>query len=100
MFGRYGGDEFVVILPEIGPWQAINWAELMRTDAAAMRVEFCTGVVQLSVSVGVANRAAGDTDVQQLVERADKALYSAKRMGRDQVRSETSAKPMDGNAAQ
>ncbi|MEO8742150.1 MAG: diguanylate cyclase [Lysobacteraceae bacterium] len=87
LFGRYGGDEFVVILPDIGPWQAIVWAENMRADAAARNLEFCTGMLHLSVSVGVANRAAGDADVQQLVERADKALYSAKRMGRDQVRS-------------
>ncbi|MEO8741925.1 MAG: diguanylate cyclase [Lysobacteraceae bacterium] len=87
LFGRYGGDEFVVILPDIGPWQAIVWAENMRADAAAHDLEFCTGILHLSVSVGVANRAAGDADVRQLVERADKALYSAKRMGRDQVRS-------------
>ena len=87
LFGRYGGDEFVVILPDIGPWQAINWAENMRADAAARNLEFCTGMLHLSISVGVANRAAGDVDVRQLVERADKALYSAKHMGRDQVRS-------------
>ena len=93
LFGRYGGDEFVVILPDIGPWQAINWAETMRADAAARNLELCTGILHLSVSVGVANRAAGDADVRQLVERADKALYAAKRMGRDQVRSAGSHDP-------
>ena len=87
MFGRYGGDEFVVILPDLNPDQARNWAEAMRADATSQDIEFTTGKLRLSVSIGVANRRPDDATMQQLVERADKALYEAKRMGRNQVQA-------------
>jgi diguanylate cyclase (GGDEF)-like protein len=84
-YGRYGGDEFVVMLPDMSPEQARSWAEAMRVDATSHDLAFVSGKLRLSVSVGVASRRPEDVTVQELVERADKALYEAKRMGRDRV---------------
>ena len=84
-YGRYGGDEFVVMLPDMSPEQAHGWAEAMRVDATSRDLTFASGKLRLSVSVGVASRLPEDGTAQELVERADKALYEAKRMGRDRV---------------
>ncbi len=84
-YGRFGGDEFVVMLPDMDPEQAKKWAEAMRADATSQDLTFPSGKLRLSVSVGVASRRAEDDTAQQLVERADQALYEAKRLGRDRV---------------
>jgi diguanylate cyclase (GGDEF)-like protein len=87
IFGRYGGDEFVVILPDFNPEHAGRWAETFRADVTGRELALASGKLRLRVSIGVANRFKDDLDVKQLVERADKALYAAKRMGRDQVQA-------------
>ncbi len=90
MYGRYGGDEFVVILPDFNPEQARAWAERLREQITGEDQVFASGTFRMGVSIGVANRMPADSEVRQLVERADKALYSAKRMGRDQVQAAAS----------
>ena len=90
MYGRYGGDEFVAILPDFSPERAHRWAEDLRAKITGKDHTFETGSLSMRVSIGVANRMPGDTEVRQLVERADKALYAAKRMGRDQVQAAAS----------
>ena len=90
LFGRYGGDEFVVVLPDFNPERARAWAEGLRAEVTSQDHAFASGTLRLRVSIGVANRMPADSEVRQLVERADKALYSAKRMGRDQVQAAAS----------
>jgi diguanylate cyclase (GGDEF)-like protein len=71
---RYGGDEFVVVMPHTDLMGAGILAERLRTKVA--------GAMPFTVSVGVASAATGDTS-ESLFQRADAALYRAKSEGRD-----------------
>jgi len=83
--GRYGGEEFIVILPETGEQEAAQFAERVRSrieeylftdDAVELRMTVSSGVSTLS----------GDIDSpDKLLKRADEALYEAKETGRNQV---------------
>ena len=84
--GRFGGEEFVVLLPDVTPDDAAEIAERVRQAVARLEVPVGDDTVRdLSVSVGVAcYPSAGDT-VDRLVHAADTALLHAKRTGRDRV---------------
>jgi len=81
IFGRWGGEEFLLILPGTGVAAAADLAEAIRARIAA--TDFA-GVGRKTASFGVAGIGVGDT-VTALLGRADQALYRAKRAGRDQV---------------
>jgi diguanylate cyclase (GGDEF)-like protein len=81
---RYGGEVFVVVLPGTTLVAAIEVAERLRqgvADASLMSMP----LVRATVSIGAAQHAIGET-VEQLLSRADSAVYAAKRAGRNQVR--------------
>lgn len=82
---RFGGEEFVILLPETAPEQAAGALDTVRMAVAARRVE-CRGAAPLSVTVsfGVACFGEGD-DAERVFIRADAALYQAKGAGRDRV---------------
>jgi diguanylate cyclase (GGDEF)-like protein len=84
--GRYGGEEFIVVMPETDLDGAMAAAENLRREIA--RVPF-TGdglTIGMTISAGVTGRVAVPSlDVDQLLRRADSALYTAKAQGRDQV---------------
>ena len=86
---RYGGDEFAVILPATGKTDAFAVAEKVRSEVAHLLVdaqrESCPRELAIRVSIGVAAAAVG-TQPLDLLEAADRALYKAKAMGRNQVR--------------
>ncbi|MFN3304613.1 MAG: diguanylate cyclase [Roseateles sp.] len=80
---RFGGEEFAVLLPELaGPLEAVMTAEKIRAAVAA--AEF-PEVGRLTLSVGVSLASPDDESVQELIARADTALYEAKRGGRNAV---------------
>jgi two-component system cell cycle response regulator len=83
--GRWGGEEFVVVLPHTSVDDALVVAERLRADIADAPVGLGTGsdLVPLSVSIGVAAHQGELPDV--LLHRADLALYDAKNSGRDRV---------------
>ncbi|MEV6878118.1 GGDEF domain-containing protein [Amycolatopsis sp. NPDC051128] len=88
--GRFGGEEFVVLLPDIGPAAVLAVAERIREAIAALQVEYEDGshvrvIGALSASIGVATYPDGGTAVERLLQAADKALYRAKDAGRNQV---------------
>lgn len=80
--GRFGGEEFLVVLPNAAMTQAVAAAEAYR--AAILGIDDFG--VRVTVSVGVASTSAGDTDWKSVVLRADRALYQAKDCGRNCVR--------------
>ena len=86
IFGRYGGEEFLFILPQCGQAEAIQVAERVRQCVSATTVEGAFGQVQITISIGVASISASSQEsANGLLERADAALYAAKRAGRDRV---------------
>ncbi len=82
---RYGGEEFAVILRRASAEQAIDVAERIRQAVAAIPPERLGVGRPITVSVGVAVAGEREEDVRGLMERADRALYLAKRRGRDRV---------------
>ena len=80
--GRYGGEEFFILLPNVDQQGAIAAAERLRLQIAALR--FPLDELDVTVSIGVASHQEGD-DMQFLVNRADLAMYQSKRAGRNQV---------------
>jgi diguanylate cyclase (GGDEF)-like protein len=92
ILARYGGDEFMVILPQarangLEPTAARNVAERIRAALRAHRFESVEGRsdVALTVSIGVAGIGLGGYTHDELLSSADKALYLAKHQGKDRV---------------
>jgi len=86
-FARFGGEEFLAILPDMDKSAAIDCAEQLRAETEALRVDNSDGdSIAFTVSIGVAvyNRDQKET-LDQLVYRADEKLYEAKKSGRNQV---------------
>jgi diguanylate cyclase (GGDEF)-like protein len=82
---RYGGEEFAVILRRASALQAADVAERIRAAVAAIPPERLGIAQPVTVSIGVAVADGSDDDVRSLLERADRALYEAKRRGRNRV---------------
>lgn len=85
VFGRYGGEEFIAILPGRGGALARQIGERLRAAVERQAAEWEGQVIKLTVSVGVATRREGERTPAATIERADKALYAAKRAGRNCV---------------
>lgn len=85
-FGRLGGEEFGLLLPNTDAEGALSLAE--RIVAAAAACEVATGNLRLrfTVSVGSTELGAGDSSFESVFARADKALYEAKAGGRNCAR--------------
>ena len=81
---RYGGEEFVVLLRNPSPAIALEVGERVRTSVAALDLRQL-GADRVSVSVGVAVAGHADQPIADLIEQADRALYRAKRAGRNRV---------------
>jgi diguanylate cyclase (GGDEF)-like protein len=81
---RYGGEEFVVLLRNPSPDIALEVGERVRSSVSGLDLERL-GVPSVSVSVGVAVARQADQPIADLIEQADRALYRAKRAGRDRV---------------
>ncbi|MYM66383.1 diguanylate cyclase [Pseudoduganella sp. FT55W] len=88
MASRFGGEEFVLLMPETELDVARAAAERLRADIAALRIEGDNGeTITLTISIGVASSDPQGTmdSASSLLSRADKALYQAKHEGRDRV---------------
>jgi len=94
VFGRLGGEEFGIILPETDAEQALQVADRLRQAIAIASVALPQGgSVGITTSVGVATYSEADSDVDAVFNRADRALYDAKRSGRDRVSSRGDSSP-------
>jgi len=87
--GRLGGEEFGIILPETDAAKALQVADRVRQAVANASIPLPNGgSVGITTSVGVATYSEADPDFDAVLARADRALYEAKRSGRDRVSSE------------
>ncbi len=83
ILGRYGGEEFLIIMPDTGLEDARGLAERIRTSVR----EESTGNVAVTLSLGVVCVQESDRSVDDIIRRADENLYKAKKSGRDRVSS-------------
>ena len=84
--GRYGGEEFVIILPETNSSGAQLVGERIRSVVSKLPFMLPNGSeIGLTISIGIACFPNCAGNIEQLIERADAALYSAKEAGRNRV---------------
>lgn len=88
VFARIGGDEFILLLPQINCQQAYEVLQRVSLALASQPLNFDTGSVTLTISAGIAGVAGGDDSVDTLLKRGDRALYLAKKAGRNRVMME------------
>jgi diguanylate cyclase (GGDEF)-like protein len=83
---RYGGEEFVVIMPDAPEETAVQRAEMIREAVEQLRIPFRGEVIgPLTISVGISMSERGGDDATDLIRLADAALYRAKHAGRNRV---------------
>ena len=82
---RYGGEEFLMVLVETGPSQAMPVAERLRQLVEVQPIRAFDETLQQTISMGLACFPEDGRELQQLIDRADEALYAAKQAGRNRV---------------
>jgi diguanylate cyclase (GGDEF)-like protein len=77
---RYGGEEFVMLIPDADKEAAFSLAERIREELAKVKIDY---LPPITVSLGIATFPTNGTEVQDLIKKADAAMYAAKRAGRN-----------------
>ncbi|MCL2389174.1 MAG: GGDEF domain-containing protein [Elusimicrobia bacterium] len=85
LVGRYGGEEFIALLPMIDPEQAYEIAQTIRSLVRQKGFEQNDNKFSISISIGISRYPEDGTTVEELTSAADKALYHAKQNGRNMV---------------
>jgi len=80
---RYGGEEFLVVLPGTSPQDALRRAEQLRADFVALKPEVDGQIINLTASIGVAIYPFDGEKIEDILHYVDTALYQAKGKGRD-----------------
>jgi diguanylate cyclase (GGDEF)-like protein len=90
ILGRYGGEEFLILLPETQHDKALEAAERIRKQVEAMVLPAAKGPLKLTISAGVATLdLEAPVSLDELIKNADDALYGAKAAGRNRVQGAT-----------
>jgi len=84
ILGRFGGEEFVVLMPETTLEQSIAVANRMLRLFSDVRFEVCETIIQITVSIGIAPYLEG-VAIDRLVDHADQAMHAAKKGGRNRI---------------
>ncbi|MCB2413573.1 diguanylate cyclase [Demequina sp. TTPB684] len=82
---RFGGEEFILLLPGVPVDEAKQWADALRAACAEVQVPTREGAITLTASAGVASAAPGSINASALIDAADAALYRAKAADRDRT---------------
>ena len=85
LIARYGGDEFIVLLPENDTIAATEVADRICHSIMKIRIETAQGKARVTASIGVASLDKGMSTLSALIEQADRALYNAKKFGKNRV---------------
>jgi diguanylate cyclase (GGDEF)-like protein len=91
LVSRTGGEEFVVLMPETTLERGIEVAERLRHAISQIALPVSGGCLTLSASFGVATLRPGETSIDEMLKRADQALYRSKANGRNRVSSQEPA---------
>ncbi|WP_244070776.1 EAL domain-containing protein [Nitrosomonas sp. PY1] len=83
--GRYGGEEFCLVLPNIDTEIALKIAERIRTNVMNTTAYHAFGIERVTISLGISLIADGAKNTNEMIDLADKALYFSKRNGRNRV---------------
>ncbi len=84
--GRYGGEEFVVLLPGADVYASLSAAERFRESVEAAEISYGSEIMRLTVSIGVHSQIAEEaSNIEQMIGFADYALYQVKNGGRNKV---------------
>ncbi|MEW5984950.1 MAG: diguanylate cyclase [Acidobacteriota bacterium] len=86
---RYGGEEFLIVLPDTSLEGATRVAENIRREIAELKIIFDNSTIQVTVSLGLTIAHDDELETNQVISRADTALYRAKELGRNRVEAET-----------
>jgi len=84
VIGRYGGEEFLLLLPDSCLNEAVAVIGRLQRELAAKPMPWGKAQLQVTFSAGIAAHGAGDA-VETLIQRADQALYAAKRAGKNRL---------------
>jgi diguanylate cyclase (GGDEF)-like protein/PAS domain S-box-containing protein len=87
LLGRVGGEEFILILPDTPKQNAEYVAERMRERLELSEIKYEQHTLKITASFGVASIREADIAMEEIIERADAAMYTAKNSGRNQVQS-------------
>lgn len=83
---RYGGEEFILLLPNTPEEGALEVAERLRVATAALKIQFSEHIIEMTTSAGIYSAVVSDPHNPQLyTDNADKALYQAKQQGRNRI---------------
>lgn len=85
VFGRYGGEEFIMALPACGEAEAKQLAERIRAAVADSPVHYSGQQIPVTLSIGISLLNGGSTEVDAAIKKADQALYYCKQNGRNCV---------------
>ncbi|KGJ90683.1 GGDEF domain-containing protein [Colwellia psychrerythraea] len=94
LFGRYGGEEFAIILPETNLAGAKELAQRICDKIATTLLNYNAEIIKVTVSLGVTQLNGAEANYEELITKADEALYQAKALGRNQVCSAICAKTL------
>jgi diguanylate cyclase (GGDEF)-like protein len=82
---RYGGEEFVIVMPNISVHTACQRAEQLRTSLSSLNVQYGRFNLTTTLSIGIACYPSNGENRESILRAADRALYSAKKTGRNKV---------------
>ncbi len=85
VFGRYGGEEFAIVLPETNMAGALDLAERICSKVAEKALYYKGELLNITISLGVAQLSNNESSYEDLITYADNALYQAKEQGRNRV---------------
>lgn len=85
VFGRMGGEEFAILMPQTTIVQAINVAERIRKKVSSLVLDLPEGKIVFTVSIGITCTEPKNYDLNVMLKDADKAMYMAKNNGRNQI---------------
>jgi diguanylate cyclase (GGDEF)-like protein len=84
-FGRFGGEEFVIILPRTSMDHAFRFAEVVRQMVEKLRINYASSPIPVTVSIGCAEITEDMVEPQDLIKLADVMVYRSKTGGRNRV---------------